>query len=153
MLANDWIAGAFALIGVIVGGLIASIASIYLVRHREKRDAQAARQIFESELTDAAEVISTALFYRKWPPGRTRTAWSRSWSMYRQALAADMDRPEFIRVASAYSSMGLLETGLAAGERRLSGTDEEFLRDVSVRIPPAMSALLGDTEDDDSLTR
>jgi uncharacterized membrane protein YdjX (TVP38/TMEM64 family) len=72
MLADaDGVAAVFGLIGVIVGALITSIASFYLVRRREKKDARAARRIIQSELKEAAQAIHEALAAAEWPAGWT----------------------------------------------------------------------------------
>ena len=143
MLADaDGVAAAFGLIGVIVGALITSIASFYLVRRREKKDARAARRIIQSELKEATQAIHEALGAAEWPAGWTKKAWSASWSKYRPVLAVDMkDDQSFAAVASAYLFMELLESGLAAKKRPFVATDEPFLREVSKRINAAAIAL------------
>ena len=143
MLADaDGVAAAFGLIGVIVGALITSIASFYVVRRREKKDARAARRIIQSELKEATQAVHEALGAAEWPAGWTKKAWSESWSKYRPVLAVDMkDDQSFAAVASAYLFMELLESGLAAKKRTFVATDEPFLREVSKRINTAAIAL------------
>jgi gas vesicle protein len=158
MLADsDWVAAVFGLVGVLVGGLIASITSVYLASRREERDREAARRqeqmdlqrayrILRSELNEAVVAVTSALDTREWPTGWTRKAWSESWSKYRLTLAGGMDDKGFDAVASAYLYMGLLETGLAADKRPFVDTDEPFLRRVSQRIQPAIDALPANQE-------
>jgi hypothetical protein len=143
MLANDDVTAAvFGIVGVIVGAIITSGVSVYLVRERDKKDARAARRIFQSELEEAAHAIGYAFDGKKWPPGWTKKAWSESWSTYRPTLAVAMeDDKGFGSLAEAYLFMELLETALAAGERPFVDDDEEFLKDASEAMKKAKEAL------------
>lgn len=128
-----------ALAGVVLGGLITGGVTFLMQWRRERRDANAARRVVESELTEAARAVSDALDGGGWPPGWDRWGkrWSESWAMYRPVLAVGMPDDAFEKVAGAYLYMGLLENGLAAGPRELSTSDETFLRDVSSHVDAA----------------
>jgi hypothetical protein len=138
----------FGLIGVFIGGLVAFGATFLLESLRERSDAQAARRIVKAELNEAAKAAEDALNgpMPEWPPGWDRVGWTDSWSTYRPVLAKRMETEDFSRLSDAYLQMRLLQTGLAAGKRRLEGLDEAFLRQVQSVVSDARKVLDGDAE-------
>ena len=130
--------------GVVVGGLLTGGVTFLLERRREKREARAAQLVMKSELEAAAAVAEDALSGEdpEWPPGWDRVGWSESWSTYRPILAKTMSDVDFTKLARAYLQMQLLQTGLAAGERRLSNRDEAFLENVKSAVSEADKVLV-----------
>jgi hypothetical protein len=118
----------FGLIGVVVGGVLTGLVSIWLDARHEASEGKIARKIAREEIERAEEAVSEA---RKghWPPG-WRPTWSQSWAAYRRPLAATASDDEFVALAKAYGAMQLLESGLVTGHRPITDDDRDFFNRV-----------------------
>jgi len=138
-------AAILGLVGVLVGAGTTFAATYYFEWRRERRDVKAARAVATSEMGEAVRAIGDSLAGNRWAPGWQNKDWSGSWSKYRPILAASMTGEEFQGVAAAYLEMELLQAGLAAGSRELTGTDKDFLTSASSRL--ISSAIQSGVED------
>jgi hypothetical protein len=132
------VAAILGLVGVLVGAGTTFAATYYFELRRERRDAKAARAVVTSEIGEALRAIADSLAGNKWAPGWQNKNWSESWSNYRPILAATMTAEDFQRLADAYLEMDLLQAGLAAGSKGLSGPDKDFLTKAAEQLAASL---------------
>ena len=129
----------FGLVGVVVGGVLTGLVTVWLDGRHEASEGRVARRIARSEVDQAQQAITEA---RKgdWPAG-WRPTWSQSCAAYRRPLAATASDPDFAAIAAAYGSMQLLESGLLSGRRAIDDADRKFFDDVEQSLRTAKEQL------------
>jgi hypothetical protein len=111
-------AAIFGLLGVVVGGLIATGANLWFERRREKKLARVGLYLLDADFVKASSVHYAALAHGVWVAGSDVEA--EAWPDYRAALAAELDRDDWhflaLGVYAAARGPRLFAQQLAEGE-------------------------------------
>jgi len=134
---------AYALIGAVLGALLAGLRSWWLEVRREKKAAKAAQTLIAIELRNALEAVYVVRRDEAWPIGWSRT-WTESWGAAREKLLARPPSEDTTRaVASAASRLDQLQNAVNKGrdDRKLNAEDKIFLWDMQQLLEDACAAL------------
>jgi hypothetical protein len=102
-MGSEWIAGAFGLAGVIVGGSITTMTGIIGERRRERAEARVGAQLLRRELQTAARSASQGIRNLTWGPTRSLT--TDAWDEYQQVLAISLTPEDWIAVAAVVENI------------------------------------------------
>jgi hypothetical protein len=138
---SDWIAGAFGLAGVIVGGLVTAGGVAIRDRRAERPSAQAAARILRRQLMTVASSVATVA--RLGTLGPTRSLDTSAWDTYAEVFAVALKPAESSTVGSAVTQ--IRRTGVST--IRMQGLDSETdVVSLSPNVVAVLSPIYGDCQ-------